>query len=143
MKYTDKLKDPRWQKKRLKILERDGWSCQRCGDTDNTLHVHHRRYLYAVEPWDYGDSLLVTMCAKCHEEERELWQDISHDFIEILKSKFFADEVQDIFFGFHNLEIINNTSVTASSIGFALQDRNLMEFLSETYLKDLKNRKKI
>jgi hypothetical protein len=26
-KYSDKLKDPRWQKKRLQIMERDNWCC--------------------------------------------------------------------------------------------------------------------
>ena len=34
--YKQKLKDPRWQKKRLKVLERDDWKCTRletdCGD---------------------------------------------------------------------------------------------------------------
>lgn len=30
--YKEKLKDPRWQKKRLQIFERDDWCCQKCGD---------------------------------------------------------------------------------------------------------------
>ena len=44
MEYAEKLKDPRWQKKRLEILERDAWVCQKCFDTKSTLHVHHRIY---------------------------------------------------------------------------------------------------
>ena len=32
MGYSEKLKDPRWQKKRLEILERDNFRCQYCGD---------------------------------------------------------------------------------------------------------------
>lgn len=44
MKYIEKLRDPRWQKKRLQILERDGFACQSCYDTETTLHVHHCTY---------------------------------------------------------------------------------------------------
>ena len=39
--YKKLLKDPRWQKKRLKVLERAGWACEECGDTKTELHVHH------------------------------------------------------------------------------------------------------
>ena len=31
MRYNDKLKHPLWQKKRLKIMERDGFMCVICG----------------------------------------------------------------------------------------------------------------
>jgi hypothetical protein len=67
--YSKKLKDPRWQQKRLKIFERDGWSCQQCHSTKETLHVHHRRYLPNTEPWDYPDKLLVALCEFCHQRE--------------------------------------------------------------------------
>ena len=56
-KYSDKMKDPRWQKKRLEIFERDGWSCCRCGDTESTLNVHHLRYVPGHDPWDYPNYL--------------------------------------------------------------------------------------
>jgi 5-methylcytosine-specific restriction endonuclease McrA len=69
--YGLKLKDPRWQKKRLHILERDHWTCQDCLDTESTLEVHHTEYLPNTEPWDYPDELLVTLCEKCHEKYRE------------------------------------------------------------------------
>ena len=42
--YKKLLKDPRWQKKRLKVLERAGWACEECGDTKTELHVHHTFY---------------------------------------------------------------------------------------------------
>lgn len=64
--YLEKLKDPRWQQKRLRIFERDGWACRNCGNKDDTLHVHHLYYL-DVEPWEYQDFALHTMCAPCHE----------------------------------------------------------------------------
>ena len=49
--YSEKLKDPRWQKKRLEIFERDNWACKKCGDTDTTLHLHHLEY-QNCDPWD-------------------------------------------------------------------------------------------
>lgn len=65
--YSDKLKDPRWQKTRLKIMERDGWKCVVCGNHEDTFHVHHTRYERGKDPWDYSPELLITLCASCHE----------------------------------------------------------------------------
>jgi hypothetical protein len=65
--YSDKLKDPRWQKKRLEIMEHDHFSCTSCGATDRTLNVHHGYYRKGTDPWDYDDRTLWTMCEDCHE----------------------------------------------------------------------------
>jgi len=70
--YADRLKDPRWQKRRLEILQRDGWACHGCDATTRTLHVHHKYYRANSEPWDYPDSALVTLCEDCHAVESEL-----------------------------------------------------------------------
>lgn len=65
MNYSEKLKDPRWQKKRLEILKRDDFKCTLCGDSQSTLHVHHLKYL--DDPWDIEDEFLVTHCEHCHK----------------------------------------------------------------------------
>lgn len=67
--YSEKLRDPRWQKKRLEVMQRDEWTCQICGDSASTLNVHHRWYDRGVEPWDYGLEALVTLCERCHATE--------------------------------------------------------------------------
>ena len=67
--YSQKLSDPRWQRKRLEILQRDNFSCRRCNSQTQTLHVHHVRYLRNREPWDYRDYYLVTLCKDCHTAE--------------------------------------------------------------------------
>lgn len=67
--YYEKLKDPRWQKKRLKIMERDDFCCQRCGESELTLNVHHLSY--GKNPWDVEDSELITLCEDCHKEFTE------------------------------------------------------------------------
>lgn len=69
MTYAEKLRDPRWQKKRLKVMERDGFACRKCSDTTKTLHVHHNYYLPDSAPWEYMDSALFTVCDDCHAEE--------------------------------------------------------------------------
>lgn len=66
MTYADKLKSPKWQRKRLQVLERDNWTCKSCGDTETTLHVHHHIYNKGAEPWEYDDRLLTTYCEECH-----------------------------------------------------------------------------
>ena len=77
MKYSEKLKDPRWQKKRLDIMSRSNFSCEKCGETEKTLHVHHKIYLNEHEPWDYHDSLLSCLCADCHEDEHSNTSDLA------------------------------------------------------------------
>ncbi len=64
--YSDKLKDPRWQRKRLEILNRDEFKCRSCGDTEKMLHVHHLCYEKNKEPWETKNDDLVTLCADCH-----------------------------------------------------------------------------
>ena len=64
--YSKKLKDPRWQRKRLQILERDEWKCTHCFRGNETLHVHHSEYLPGAEPWDHPDNTLRTLCQTCH-----------------------------------------------------------------------------
>lgn len=70
--YAAKLRDPRWQKKRLEIMQRDEFTCQKCCDTTTTLNVHHNYYEPNTEPWDYPDSALVTFCEICHQEETDM-----------------------------------------------------------------------
>ena len=66
--YVEKFKDPRWQKKRLEIMERDDFTCTICGNSEKTLNVHHGYYERGKQPWDYPDIALKTLCEDCHEE---------------------------------------------------------------------------
>lgn len=72
MTYSEKLRDPRWQKKRLEILNRDNFTCIGCGSNTRTLHVHHQLYQRGLDPWDYQENLLITLCEVCHEGEEEM-----------------------------------------------------------------------
>lgn len=70
MTYKEQLADPRWQKKRLQILERDKWTCQICLDTESQLQIHHKEYdkTYKTLAWEYPDTNYTTLCCNCHLE---------------------------------------------------------------------------
>lgn len=90
MTYAEKLQDPRWQKKRLEVFERDNFSCQYCGCKEHTLHVHHKYYRKGKEPWEYPDDCLKTVCKYCHQ------------IIELLKDSFqVVHEIKRLHMGAH------------------------------------------
>jgi hypothetical protein len=70
--YWEKLKDPRWQRKRLEIMERADFSCEECGDKTTTLNVHHKLYRKGAAPWEYSNDELRCLCEGCHGEHHEL-----------------------------------------------------------------------
>lgn len=65
--YYEKLKDPRWQKLRLRIFERDGFACLVCESKENPLTVHHGQYKFGQEPWEAHPDSLWTLCEPCHK----------------------------------------------------------------------------
>jgi hypothetical protein len=67
--YKEQLKSPKWQKKRLDIMQRDNFTCQICGTTEKQLHVHHLKYEPGCNIWEYFDSHLITLCDDCHRKE--------------------------------------------------------------------------
>lgn len=83
MTYSEKLKDPRWQKKRLEILNRDEFTCQMCLDKESTLHVHHGYYEKNYNPWDYDSNTLHTVCENCHLEIEGVKRDLHMEMARI------------------------------------------------------------
>ncbi|MBB1286927.1 hypothetical protein HRH25_21270 [Flavisolibacter sp. BT320] len=70
--YGALLFRPEWKAKREEIIQRDSNCCVICKG-NNGLQVHHRQYHFIVRqnqfklPWDYPDSLLITLCESCHK----------------------------------------------------------------------------
>lgn len=81
----DEYLDPRWQKIRLKIMERDGFACKVCGEKTATLHVHHLKYEKGKKIWDVNDDDLETLCEKCHKNIEDLISRVRENSIPILK----------------------------------------------------------
>lgn len=86
MDFKEQIKSPKWQKKRLEILNRDNFTCQSCGNTNETLHVHHIKYIKDKMYWDYPDSLLITLCEECHDTEHMCKSDFIHELLHDLNS---------------------------------------------------------
>lgn len=70
MQYSEKLQDPKWQKKRLRVFDRDKWKCVQCGRKNVSLHVHHKKYHKSGDPWKTNIRSLETLCRICHEAEK-------------------------------------------------------------------------
>lgn len=85
MSYSELLKSPKWQKKRLEIFKRDRFKCKLCSDTETSLNIHHTYYENGKLPWEYESESLVTLCEHCHYELKSLEITDIED-IKILKS---------------------------------------------------------
>ena len=103
--YYEKLRDPRWQRKRLEVLERDGWACQLCDENTKTLNVHHRLYEKGRDPWDYPVETLVTLCEDCHELEIENRYEAEQHLLAVLRKRFFSDDLDGLSIMFRSLRL--------------------------------------
>jgi hypothetical protein len=140
--YSKKLKDPRWQKKRLEIFERDKWGCQRCYDTESTLHVHHLRYLEGKDPWDYPDEYLITLCEECHEYEGSVQPGNESDLLAMIRPLFLADDIYSLTSGFHQMTLLHSHEVVASVYEWALSSPEIQRELIDKYLEQLLDKAK-
>ncbi len=114
--YSDDLLDPRWQKRRLEILQRDDFTCHGCYDTESTLHVHHLYYVKGRRPWEYPDFALVTVCSDCHKSTVfTQWE----DFLKAFVGEWCASEDA---FGATGLYDIANQIRMARTAGFSQHD---------------------
>lgn len=69
MTYSQQLKHPQWQRRRLEMLTGADFECTDCGDKDTMLHVHHKQYFKGRMAWEYADDELAVLCEKCHASE--------------------------------------------------------------------------
>lgn len=70
--YWELLKHPKWQEKRLRIMQRAQFACENCGDKNSMLNVHHTYYERGLNPWEYPDDSLRCLCEACHGQADEL-----------------------------------------------------------------------
>lgn len=72
--WKEQYRHPNWQRMRLHILNRDNFTCQRCGNHHRLLHVHHTSYLRNGFIWEVDSETLETLCDICHslEHNRDL-----------------------------------------------------------------------
>ena len=143
VKYSEKFKDPRWQKKRLEIFKRDGWACRYCFDADSMLAVHHTFYKPNYDPWDYPDASLITLCKSCHEAETELRGEANSILIAVLQElpytsvEDLATSIHKMFHGHYGYP----NEVLLSIATWMMGDSSVFHNVSEMYFKKLTNTK--
>ena len=131
--YFEKLKDPKWQKMRLKVLERDEWKCQICDNDQNTLAVHHRYYEKGKEPWDYPMEALITLCEECHTSERENRPACEELLLDCLRRKFMSLDIHDIALGFHGLELATSSDSFSRAYSWAIGSPDMQVEIIQKY----------
>ena len=134
--YSEKLRDPRWQKKRLQVLDRDLWACQMCSDTESTLHVHHRYYTKGAEPWEYDDAALQTLCEECHTEERELRPEAERELLDAMRRHFDSADTAELARCVRILLAVNpqdRSSVVIAAVCYALEFPDMQAALVKMY----------
>lgn len=137
--YLKKFKDPRWQKKRLEVFERDKFICQGCMGEDETLHIHHRYYNPKTDPWDYPPEALVTLCEDCHEMEKDNWFFEIKVLNKMLKKHFLSTELhclQDLFDG---VKFYHFPYIVINAVDSLLTDETKQRKLVEDYFAHLKS----
>ena len=139
--YSEKLRDPRWQKKRLKILERDEWMCQSCYDSQSTLHIHHR-YYSSGDPWDCSDESLVTMCESCHLLETQDRPGSEARLIAALRScGAWSNDLDKLAEAFEALYVGGGHDYLAAALHFAITDPNAQKSLCDRYAEFLASKR--
>jgi len=94
--YAELLRHPKWQKKRLKIMERDEFKCHCCLSGETTLNVHHSFYLNNKMPWQYPDYALITLCETCHSLDHK-HQKLAHLMVKYTKDSAFRSKVNSYY----------------------------------------------
>lgn len=88
--YAELLRDPRWQRKRLEILNRSNFTCEDCGTAERTLNVHHVQYRKGAKPWEYEADELKSLCEKCHA-----WQHMfDHELAVVVARMTYAQKME-------------------------------------------------
>lgn len=146
-KYGELFKDPRWQKKRLEILERDNWSCRKCYDSETTLHVHHRVYNKNANPWDYHDTSLITLCDECHKVEHESINECKDILVKaVLSAGFLAEDLVEIALGFSHIDdpaaVAQESGVAACALGWFLSQKGTLGTIVDLYWAEREKQRK-
>ena len=134
--YAEKLRDPRWQKLRLQVFERDGWCCQNCGSSKKTLCVHHRVYLQQKDPWEYPVELLIALCDDCHTEETEQMARQLDSLSYICKLRLLSPQVCELACALLVSKFQDTEDNVINMLCWILRDEKMQQELIPRYLDD-------
>ncbi len=93
--YQSKINSKLWQDKSHRVKTRDNLKCQAfdCSTPNSILQVHHIDYIFGVEPWDYPEDMLITLCQDCHAKEKSRYKLENLLFTALKMSGFLASDI--------------------------------------------------
>jgi 5-methylcytosine-specific restriction endonuclease McrA len=62
---AEQRRDPRWERKRLEIRQRDDCTCRDCGTTGHELQGHHTFSHRGLAPWEYPGWVMICLWEPC------------------------------------------------------------------------------
>ncbi len=113
--FKKQYESPKWQKKRLEVLELSNYTCEECGDKETQLHVHHVRYIKGRKVWEYHTDALQCLCKNCHQKRHDTKE---HKVVEYFRDAF-------------NNEGFCKTKISAYSLYDILNDKELRNDIFE------------
>lgn len=132
------LRDPRWQKARLETMQRAGFACERCGDKETTLNVHHKNYKRDHAPWEYELNNFVCLCRDCHEEihaQKEMINNllpyVSADVDEFMSGLAASQENRKYIGSLHQRKFTYNFSFNMGVLFYVLEIRTNAFFIEK------------
>lgn len=136
--YSEKLKDPRWQKYRLAVFDRDNFTCRECGSKKRTLHAHHLFYLKNKNPWEYPLNSIVTLCEVCHKlthsdgakEERKEKTDYLINILNSFCTNSEIESISDIVESIVNNELFIGSLMAINSF---IYNKSIYDFLLDSF----------
>jgi hypothetical protein len=72
---------------RTQVLERDNYTCQKCGQVGGVLNIHHIIPFSADKTLRFEVSNGITLCFNCHKKEHKRLRKISKGQIDIFQVK--------------------------------------------------------
>ena len=139
-RYADKLRDPRWQKVRLQVFERDDWTCQACGSNEAPLAVHHLYYVAEREPWDLPLTAFVTLCEVCHSYEYDERPKAEGAILRALREKGFrVDALRELALGLSRLSLVDFPNVVAAAFAWVLALPDVQQLIVNSYLEHVRS----
>lgn len=148
--YSEQYKDPQWQEFRLRVFERDGFKCSRCGDSKSTLHAHHLYYISGRSPWNYPKGCVITLCDQCHEQEHADFTDNISKWEVAVASTALTDELVELLAWIKSestlrgMEVKDVMSVLSLSIQYGkISAKECLKFVNEQMKWESEQKNKI
>jgi hypothetical protein len=143
LSYKEKLMDPRWQRMRLEVMQRDGFACLCCGDSQSTLNIHHKSY--KNNPWESCIDDLETLCEECHKYRTELnnkFQSLDTFIALTFMDKIIKMKTSDLIKTNYllNLNLLKHSEQETQYNGQRSIDPKELDLISEEHLKSIRIR---